>query len=72
MTNELEEIKEHLPDEYGPLLPKMKAVYGSYSREEILDKVTKDGWMLFPAKDGSAGVRTEQRAHRCREFSSQK
>ena len=60
MTNELERIKEHLPDEYGPLLPKLKAVYGSYTREEILDKVTKDGWMLFPAKDGTTGVRTER------------
>ena len=58
--NELEQIQEHLPDEYGPLLPKMKESYGSYSREEILEKVLADGWMLFAAKDGTTGVRTER------------
>jgi hypothetical protein len=57
---ELGEIKEHLPEEYAPLIPKMKEAYGSYSREEVLDKVLKEGWQLYEAKDGSTGARTEQ------------
>ena len=59
MLNE-DELKKHLPTEYGDLITRMKSNYGDYSREEILEKVGGEGWMLFAGRDGSTGVRTDR------------